>query len=96
MIFLHVKQVFTAAVTGSIREAQLTSGVQMTKTREGRRTLKSHIGQPLRKFVMLLKKKITQGQRIVKLSDSCEMYVSAFKETKHSKPGYKAEKLKRS
>ena len=30
---------------------------QMTKTREGRRTLKSHIGQPSRKFVMWLKKK---------------------------------------
>ena len=50
--FLPVKQVFAAAVAGSIREAQLTSGVQMTKTREGRRTLKSHIGQPLQKFVM--------------------------------------------
>ena len=31
----------------------------------------------------------------MKLSDSCEMYVSAFEETKHSKPGYKAEKLKK-
>ena len=39
MIFLHVKQVFTAAVAGSIREAQLTGGVQMKKTGEGRRTL---------------------------------------------------------
>ena len=47
LIFLHVKQVFTAAVAGSIRETQLTGGVQMKKTREGRRTLKSHIGQPL-------------------------------------------------
>ena len=28
-------------------------------------------------------------------SDSCEMYVSALEETKHSKPGYKAEKLKK-
>ena len=52
LIFLHVKQVFTAAVTGGIREAQLTGEVQMTKTREDRRTLKSHIEQPLRKFVM--------------------------------------------
>ena len=31
----------------------------------------------------------------MKLSDSCEMYVFAFEETKHSKPGYKAEKLKK-
>ena len=31
----------------------------------------------------------------MKLSDSCEMYVSALEETKHSKPGYKAEKLKK-
>ena len=77
MIVLHVKQVFTAAVAGRIREAQLTGGVQMTKTREGRRTLKSHIRQPLRKFVMWLKKKIIQGQRIMKLSDSCE--ISAWK-----------------
>ena len=41
------------------------------------------------------KKKIIQGQRIMKLSDSCEVYVSALEETKHSKPGYKAEKLKK-
>ena len=52
LIFLHEKQVFTAAVAGSIREARLTGRVQMKKTREGRRTLKSHIGQPLQKFVM--------------------------------------------
>ncbi|WP_294046613.1 hypothetical protein, partial [Thiolapillus sp.] len=52
LIFLHEKQVFTAAVAGSIRESQLTGEVQMTKTREGRRTLKSHTGQPSRKFVM--------------------------------------------
>ena len=51
LISLDVKQVFTAAVAGSIRVAQLTGGVQMKKTREGMRTLKSHIGQPLRKFV---------------------------------------------
>ncbi|WP_419614713.1 hypothetical protein, partial [Thiolapillus sp.] len=31
----------------------------------------------------------------MKLSDSCEMYVSALEETKHSKPAYKAEKLKK-
>ena len=31
----------------------------------------------------------------MKLSDSCEMYVSALEETKHAKPGYKAEKLKK-
>ena len=31
----------------------------------------------------------------MKLSDSCEMYLSALEETKHSKPGYKAEKLKK-
>ena len=31
----------------------------------------------------------------MKLSDSCEMYISALEETKHSKPGYKAEKLKK-
>ena len=31
----------------------------------------------------------------MKLSDPCEMYVSALEETKHSKPGYKAEKLKK-
>ena len=31
----------------------------------------------------------------MKLSDSCEMYVSALEETKHSKPCYKAEKLKK-
>ena len=47
LIILHVKQVFTAAVAGSIREAPLTGGVQIKKTREGRRTLKGHIGQPL-------------------------------------------------
>ena len=29
----------------------------------------------------------------MKLSDSCEMYVSALEETKHSKTDYKAEKL---
>ena len=43
----------------------------------------------------VIEKKIIQGQRIIKLSDSCEMYVFAFEETKHSKPGYKAEKLKK-
>ena len=31
----------------------------------------------------------------MKLSDLCEMYVSALEETKHSKPGYKAETLKK-
>ena len=31
----------------------------------------------------------------MKLSDSCEMYLSALEETKHSKAGYKAEKLKK-
>ena len=31
----------------------------------------------------------------MKLSDSCEMYVSALEETKHSKLGYKAETLKK-
>ena len=30
----------------------------------------------------------------MKLSDSREMHVSALEETKHSEPGYKAEKLK--
>ena len=68
---------------------------QMKKTREGRRTLKSYIGKPSRNFVMLLKRKIIQGQRIMKLSDSCETYVSALEDTKHSKPAYKAEKLKK-
>ena len=43
LIFLHVKQVFTAAVASSIRGAKLAGGVQMKKTREGRRTFKSHI-----------------------------------------------------
>ena len=43
----------------------------------------------------VIEKKIIQGQRIMKLSDSCEMYVSALEEKKHSKPGYKAEKLKK-
>ena len=38
LIVLHVKQVFTAAVAGSIRESQLTGEVQMTKTREGKMT----------------------------------------------------------
>ena len=52
LIFWHEKQVFIAAVAGSIRESQLTGEVQMTKTREGRRTLKSQTGQPSRKFVM--------------------------------------------
>ena len=52
LISLHVKQVSTAAVAGSIRQAQLTGGVQMQKARKGRRTLKRHIGQPLQKFVM--------------------------------------------
>ena len=61
-----------SSFAGSIKEAQLTGGVQIEKTREGKRTLKSHVGQPLRKFVMLLEK-INQGQRIMKLSDSCEM-----------------------
>ena len=49
---MHVKHVFTAAAAGSIRKAQLTGGVQMKKAREGRRMLKCHIGQPLRKSVM--------------------------------------------
>ena len=31
----------------------------------------------------------------MELSDSCEMTVSALEETKHSKPGYKAEKMKK-
>ena len=31
----------------------------------------------------------------MKLSDSCKIYVSALEETKHSKPGYKAQKLKK-
>ena len=44
MIFLHAELVFTAAVAGSIREAKFTGGVQMKKTRDGRKTLKSHIG----------------------------------------------------
>ena len=43
----------------------------------------------------VIEKKIIQGQRIMKLSDSCVLYVSALEETKHSKPGYKAEKLKK-
>ena len=43
---------------------------------------------------MIERKKIIQGQRIMKLSDLREMYVSALEETKHSKPGHKAEKLK--
>ena len=42
LILMHVKHVFTAAAAGSIRKAQLTGGVQMKQTREGRRTLKSH------------------------------------------------------
>ena len=42
MIFLHVKQVFTAAVTGSIREAQLIGEVQMTKTRGQENLEESH------------------------------------------------------
>ena len=42
-----------------------------------------------------MKKNISQGQRIEKLADSCEIYVSALEETKHSKPGYTAEKLKK-
>ena len=46
-VLILLQQVFTAAVADSIREAKLTAGVQMKKTREGRRTLKSHIGQPL-------------------------------------------------
>ena len=61
LIFLHVKQVFTAAVAGSIRESQLTGEVQMTKTREGRRTLKSHLGQ---KVCDVIEKKI-QGKKII-------------------------------
>ena len=44
---------------------------------------------------MWLKKNISRGQRIEKLADSCEIYVSALEETKHSKPGYTAEKLKK-
>ena len=40
-------------------------------------------------------KKIIQGQRIMKLSDLCEMYVSALEKTTHSKPDYKAGKLKK-
>ena len=31
----------------------------------------------------------------MKLSDSCEMYLSALEETKHPDPGYRAKKLKR-
>ena len=31
----------------------------------------------------------------MKLSDSCKIYVSALEETKHSKPGYQTEKLKK-
>ena len=92
--FLHEKQVFTAAVAGSIREAQLTGGVQMNKTREDRRNLKSH-RTAFMKHCDVIGKKIIHGQRIMKLSDSCERYVSALEETKHSKPGYKAEKLKK-
>ena len=83
-----------ASLNSSCRRQSPRIPTQMTKTREGRRTLKSHIGQPLWKFVMWLKK-IIQDQRIMKLSDSCEMYVSALEETKHSKPDYKAEKLKK-
>ena len=56
LLSLHVKQGLTAAVAGSIREAQLTRGAQMKHTRDGRRTLKSHIERPLWKFVMWLKK----------------------------------------
>ena len=44
----------------------------------------------------IIGKKIIQGQRIMNLSDSCEVNVSALEETKHSKPGYKAQKVKRS
>ena len=42
MIFLHVKQVFTAAVAGSIRESQLNGEVQMTKTRGQENLEESH------------------------------------------------------
>ena len=42
----------------------------------------------------MIEKNFIQGQRIMKLSDSGEMYVSALEETKHPKPGYKAEKQK--
>ena len=92
LIFLHEKQVFTAAVAGSIRESQLTGEVQMTKTREGRRTLKSHTGQPSRKFVMWLKKKS------FKVKESWN-FLTRVKCTyllliKHSEPGYKVEKLR--
>ena len=52
LIYLHVKHIFTAAVADSIRETQLTGGVQMKKTRQGRRAWKSHIGQLLQKFVI--------------------------------------------
>ena len=31
----------------------------------------------------------------MRLSDSCEMYVSALEEKEHSKPDYKAERLKK-
>ncbi|WP_419650382.1 hypothetical protein, partial [Thiolapillus sp.] len=58
------------------------------------RNLKSH-RTAFMKHCDVIGKKIIQGQRIMKLSDSCEMYVSALEETKHSKPGYKAEKLKK-
>ena len=93
--FFACEASFHGSFAGSIREAQLTGEVQMTKTREGTRALKSQIGQSSRKFVMWLKKNITQGQRIMKLADSCEICVSALEETKNSKPGYKAEKLKK-
>ena len=42
--FFACEASFHSSFAGSIREAKLTGGVQMKRKREGRITLKSHIG----------------------------------------------------
>ena len=49
----------------------------------------------LKKHTHTHTKKNIQGQRITKLADLCEIYISALEETKHPNPGYRPEKLKK-
>ena len=47
------------------------------------------------KVCELIDKEIIQGQRIMKLSDLLEEYITVLEQTQHANPNYRAEKLKR-
>ena len=57
------------------------------ENKRGKEDLEESHRTAFMKVCDVIEKKIIQGQRIMKLSDSCELCVSALEETKHSKPG---------